>query len=695
MIMKNAFLFNYYVLMFCFAGFGCVSIASAQSGQIGELDDMMEILAELMPEEQLDQVDWSSFLERLFYYREHPLDLNTASAADIQNLGLLSPLVVLQILEYRKNAGGFMDARELQVIDGLDIHQAKVLSQFFTVRTTSALSSVSYDDLLERGSHEFFLRYGRQLQKPSGYQQNDPGRSRYLGSPDRLLLRYRYDWPNVLKVSVNMEKDAGEQFFAGAQRYGFDFYSFSAELHNTGKLKRFVIGDYVLQFGQGIGMWSGFSMGKGSILHGIARQGVGLKPHTSLDEINFLRGMSGVFYWGKLAITPFVSYRKRDGNVHQDSSGQAVVSSLATSGLYRTPSEVVGRHQVDQLTYGFNIEFQQQRWKWGSTSSHTAFNTQIVPQPLLRNKYQFSGSDLLHTSLYYQGNIRHVYLFGEGGLRPGYGLAVLNGALLSMHHHVSLALLHRYYQKDHHTAYGDAFGSASAVANENGMYVGLQYQPNRTISMVTYFDSFRFPWVKYRADGPSKGKDLLFQLIYSKSRQEELAFRFRYQEKEENIMIDGSEYILGQVQKAQFRVSYDSSWGDRWRVRNRLEVVHYRNELLSGQYGWMFYQDVFFKPLGSKLTANARVSVFRTKDYNTRIYAFENDVLYASSFPVYYGNGYRGYINLRWKISKSIDLWLRYAQFYYPEASSLGSGLDLISGQKRSEVKTQIRIKIP
>lgn len=693
--MKNAYLLIYCFFIYCFSGIGFISLVSAQTSQPEELGDLMEVFLELIPEERLEQLDWSSFLEQLLHYRAYPLDLNTASAADIQNLGLLSPLVSLQILEYRKATGGFLDTRELQVIEGLDTHQAKVLAQFFTVQKTTALSSASYDDLLEKGRHELYFRYGRQLQNPAGYQINDPERSHYLGSPDRLLLRYRYDWPQVLKVSVNMEKDAGEQFFAGAQHYGFDFYSISAELHELGKLKRLVIGDYVLQFGQGIGMWSGFSMGKGSILHGIARQGVGLKSHTSLDEINFLRGVSGVVYWRKLIFTPFISYRDRDGNVQQDGSGQNLVASLATSGLYRTPNEVNGRHQVHQLTYGMNMELQHQAWKLGATWSHTKLDARLEPQALLRNQYSFTGSELLHTSVYYQGNFRHVYLFGEGGMRPGHGFGVLNGALLSMHHHVSLALLYRYYQRDHHSFYGDAFGAGSSVANENGMYVGLQYQPNRRFSAIAYLDRFRFPWVKYRVDGPSNGLDLLLQLTYSKSRQKELSFRFRYQEKEENLAVDAPEYKLQNVHKAQFRVSYDTSLGDRWRIRNRLELVNYRNEMITGQYGWMIYQDVFFKPLGAKLTANARLAIFRTTDYNSRIYAFENDVLYASSFPVYYGDGYRAYINLRWKISKSVDLWLRYAQFYFPEASSLGSGLDLISGQKRSEVKTQIRIKIP
>src|SRR5690606_15128602 len=136
--------------------------------------------------------------------------------------------------------------------DALPIY-ARLISQFFMVRKTSDLVNISSGDLIKKGTNELFVRYSRPLERASGYQITDTDRSRYLGSPDRLLIRYRYSWMDALKVSLNMEKDAGEQFFKGVQKYGFDFYSLSVQMKNLGKLSNLVLGDYVLQFGQGLG----------------------------------------------------------------------------------------------------------------------------------------------------------------------------------------------------------------------------------------------------------------------------------------------------------------------------------------------------------------------------------------------------------------------------------------------------------
>src|SRR5690606_34630836 len=131
---------------------------------------------------------------------------------------------------------------------------------------------ITYNEVKNKGKQEWILRYGRILENQQGYLVRDTGRSRYLGSPDRLLLRYRYDLLPDLRIGINMEKDPVEQFFSGAQRYGFDFYSGNIQLRNQRYFSNMVIGDYVLQFGQGLSMWAGYATGKGAILHGIARQ---------------------------------------------------------------------------------------------------------------------------------------------------------------------------------------------------------------------------------------------------------------------------------------------------------------------------------------------------------------------------------------------------------------------------------------
>ncbi|WP_235972664.1 hypothetical protein [Pedobacter ghigonis] len=49
-------------------------------------------------------------------------------------------------------------------------------------------------------------------------------------------------------------------------------------------------GDYTLQFGQGLTLWSGFSFDKGPDVTSVAKKDLGLRPYTSTNEYSFFRG---------------------------------------------------------------------------------------------------------------------------------------------------------------------------------------------------------------------------------------------------------------------------------------------------------------------------------------------------------------------------------------------------------------------
>lgn len=105
----------------------------------------------------------------------------------------------------------------------------------------------------------------------------------------------------------------------------------------------------------------------------------------------------------------------------------------------------------------------------------------------------------------------------------------------------------------------------------------------------------------------------------------------------------------------------------------------------------LFYHDLFWIRPKGRLQANARVAYFTTDSFDARLYAFENDVLYANSFPLYNGKGWRSYCNMRYKIGRQIDVWARYSVSRYFDAETVGTGLDQSSGPYRSEVKIQMR----
>jgi hypothetical protein len=57
-----------------------------------------------------------------------------------------------------------------------------------------------------------------------------------------------------------------------------------------------------------------------------------------------------------------------------------------------------------------------------------------------------------------------------------------------------------------------------------------------------------------------------------------------------------------------------------------------------------------------------RLQYFETGGFNSRIYAYENDVLYSYSIPANFDKGSRYYMVLNYDICKKFSLCLRWAE---------------------------------
>ena len=109
--------------------------------------------------------------------------------------------------------------------------------------------------------------------------------------------------------------------------------------------------------------------------------------------------------------------------------------------------------------------------------------------------------------------------------------------------------------------------------------------------------------------------------------------------------------------------------------------------------GFLLYQDVIIKPFKIPVSITIRYAVFDAP-YEARIYAYENDILYAFSIPGYFYKGYRSYLNIAYKITENITFWLRVARFQYTDRDVLSDGsLNQINGNSRTEMKLQLRVR--
>ena len=648
------------------------------------IEQIMESMAHNLSEDH----DYSEITERLNQYRRTPLDINSASREQLQELFFISPLQISAILSHREKNGLLMDVLELQSIPGFDSQTLRWLFNFIVVSTPGELNSLSLKKLMVKAEHDLMLRFGQVLEKQSGFSSDVSQDRMYAGSAMRMFTRYRYNYSNILFASVNLEKDAGEPLAFSGKRRGFDFYSSNITYKGNGIIRKLIAGDYALQFGQGLSMWAGAGFGKGANMSAIAKQDIGLRPYSSVNEALFMRGLSATFGLKKILFTPFYSGRRIDAGMSESNNE---ISSLQVSGLHRTQTEILNKNAASQRVYGANAQYNNSDFNAGLTAYHTRFSKPFTEAESLYQLYNFKGAVLSNIALNYSYTFKNSYVFGEAAHSLNSGFAFLNGLISSLAPRVSLVLLYRNYARNYYSFFNQALAESSNAVNERGFYSGLSIKFNREWELFTYSDFFRFPWLKFRVDGPSSGYELYTQLIYTPGKLLKLSGRFRHQVKEENP--EDSGMGLDIVDKQDFRVEIIYKVSDDFSVRNRAEIARYQKGFLNPEFGFLSFQDIIYDPMGSKFSGNIRFAIFETSGFNSRIYSYENDVLYAYSVPAYQGKGIRFYINGRYTISRGIDLWLRYALISYDNQETVGSGGDLIDGNKRSDIRLQLRFQ--
>lgn len=652
-------------------------------------DVLVEQILESMAPGLSDDHDYSEIADRLNYYKKSPLNINVASKDQLQELVFISPVQVKSIIRHREENGLFLDALELQSIPGFDPRTIRWLMNFVVALTPGELTSLSINKLVMKAEHELMFRFGQILEKQAGFSSSNLAEDGvYLGSAMRVFTRYRYNYSNVLFASLNMEKDAGEPLSFSKGGRGFDFYSANISYKGNGMIRKIILGDYALQFGQGLSMWAGSGFGKGANLSTIAKHDVGLRPYSSVNESLFMRGLAATFGSKAISFTPFYSGRRVDAGMAE--SGKEI-SSMPISGLHRTKDEILNKSALSQRVYGANAEYKTGDMNAGLTAFRTQFSIPFAVGKALYQQYNFKGTYLNNISLNYSYTFKNAYFFGEAAHSLNSGSAFLNGFISSLAPPVSLVLLFRNYEKNYHSFFNQGLAEGSNAVNERGFYAGLSIKLNRQWELYTYLDFFRFPWLKFRVDGPSSGFEFFGQITYTPIKSFKLISRFRQQIKEENAEDTGSG--LETVDKQDLRVEMTYKISNDFSFRNRAEIVRYHKGNLEPEFGFLSFQDIIYDPMGSKISANLRFAIFETSGFNTRIYSYENDVLYSYSVPAYQGKGIRFYLNGRYSIARGTDLWLRYALISYANQETAGSGGDLINGNRRSDIRLQLRFQ--
>ncbi len=676
-------------------------MAAGQEGQGSITEQDLEILSAATESETEDD----SYLQQLEHYKRNPLVLNNANADELAELGMLSSLQIQQFLSYRNLVGALIDVYELQGIPGWDITTIKKILPYIKIAGRQSMGSA----IRERwwgGNNFFLMRFARVLEKASGYETRQLGQVNYYkGNPDKLFFRYGYNYKNQLQWGFLGDKDPGEALFRGAQKQGFDFYSFHFFLRDAGRLKVLALGDFTVNFGQGLIQWQSLDFRKGAGIMNIKRQATTLRPYRSAGEYNFQRGLGITMQNGNWSTTLFGSARKISGNniMTDTSENVAGFSSFQTSGYHRTPAEIADRNSLQQYASGGNLQFNKKGLHFGLNAMYYHFSKPLQKPAEPYNLFALSGTDFANGSFDYGITHKNLHFFGELASDRQLNKAMLAGMVLSLDPAVDFSFLYRNIHPAYQSVNASAFTENVMPVNEKGLYAGIAVRPLLGVRIDAYADVFKFPWLKYRVDAPAGGLENFIQITYQPSRTIEWYGRIKFESravttKAADLAIKYPE----SVPKEQLRLHTNFVVNPRLTLRHRIELLWFDRKGAGKEEGFLSYLECFYRNVFRTTDINLRVQYFETSGYNSRVYAYENDLAYTFSIPFFYETGFRYYVNFNWETSLrkaainrnpvTLKCWCKWGQLLYPGKTSIGSGLETINCNKKTELKLQIAL---
>ena len=666
-----------------------------------QLDDAKENLLQQYEEAEEGEVDIEELEDALIFRLRNPLDLNRAADDELYPLvetGLMNELQLRELIQYRSLFGPFISIFELQAVPSLSLQTIARMLPYVRVANQIDDYQAPLRRLLTQGDWSLLVRHQRVLEEQKGFIKDTLGESNYLGSPDLVYARFRYAFGTRLSYGLTMQKDAGEQFFSGTQPNGFDFYSAHLFFKTNKLLKAVALGDYQVKAGQGLVLGSGVGGRKSAYVMQVFKGGRNLKPYTSVNEYLFFRGAAVTMGFKRFELTPFFSHRNADATIDTvlvvNEEGDLFTTSIGQDGFHRTLSEVAKKNSIQQTNGGAVLQYRVRNFQAGASAIHTAFNVPILPRVSTYNQFRFSGKQLTTGSVYYNVHFGNALFFGEAAASDNGGKAFIQGVMTTLSQRVDAALVYRNFARNFQSLYANAFAESSTADNERGFYVALSIKPLAGFTLDVYADRYTKPWLSFLKDAPSRGSDYLGRLTWKPKRNTELYVQYKNETQQENSALENRINTLVNRNQQNLRFHLSTKASGSVTLKSRAETVWVKTDQdKHSSVGFLAYQDVVFRSLASPLSLTLRYAVFNTDNYDTRIYTYENDVLYAYSIPSFSGRGARYYLIARYTVNRNLDLYARIAQTSYYDRDVVGSGNDAIEGSARTELKLQARIR--
>ena len=244
-----------------------------------------------------------------------------------------------------------------------------------------------------------------------------------------------------------------------------------------------------------------------------------------------------------------------------------------------------------------------------------------------------------------------------------WGWGTIMGVRVNPISDLNLLAIYRYYSPEYENIYANALSSKTRVYNEHGGYVGVEYNRLRNWQLSIFGDVWK------------EGYETMAQADFLSPKDYTMHMRLRAKRKNE---VD----------------TYSARWNGvwelgEWKLKTQVDAnMVYANEKWS--YGFSVFQDVEYRFVKVPIVLQFRAQAFDAREWNNRVYMYENDVLYAYSIPFVYGLGGRFWLNARYKINDTFAVYLRVSETVYQGAWAAAHD----KKHTRTDVHALLRVKL-
>ena len=258
-----------------------------------------------------------------------------------------------------------------------------------------------------------------------------------------------------------------------------------------------------------------------------------------------------------------------------------------------------------------------------------------------------------------------VDIWGEVATSQGnkWGLGVITGVRYRPISDLNLLAIYRYYSPEFDNIYANSLCSWSRMKDEHGGYLGFEYNRLKNWQLSAFGDVWK------------TGFETMAQADFVPQKDYRMHTRFRVKRKDEK-----DTYSL------RWNMVYNFG---QWKMKTQADgnMVQTKG---AWTYGWSVLQDVEYRFAKVPIVLQLRAQAFDAREWNNRVYIYENDVLYAYAIPFVYGLGGRFWLNARYKINDTFSVYLRVSETIYQRAWAMEHD----KKSTRTDVHALLRIKL-